>query len=69
MDARCRERIGLGTAEANQCEYCLSAHSAIGKMVGLSDTEILESARRTQEKLNRMRPFTFPAYSLRNAGL
>jgi len=33
----------LGTAEANQCEYCLSAHSAIGKMVGLSDTEILES--------------------------
>jgi len=43
LDARCRERIGLGTAEANQCEYCLSAHSAIDKMVGLSDTEILES--------------------------
>ncbi len=43
LDAKCRERIALGTADANQCEYCLSAHSAIGKMVGLDDTEILES--------------------------
>lgn len=43
LDAKCRERIALETAEANQCEYCLSAHSAIGKMVGLDDGEILES--------------------------
>jgi uncharacterized peroxidase-related enzyme len=43
LDAKCRERIALETAEANQCEYCLSAHSAIGKMVGLDNGEILES--------------------------
>jgi len=45
LDAKCRERIALETAEANQCEYCLSAHSAIGKMVGLDDDEILDSRR------------------------
>jgi AhpD family alkylhydroperoxidase len=43
LDAKCRERIALGTAEANRCEYCLSAHTAIGKMVGLDDSEILDS--------------------------
>jgi uncharacterized peroxidase-related enzyme len=45
LDAKSRERIALETAEANQCQYCLSAHSAIGKMVGLSETEILDSRR------------------------
>jgi len=43
LDAKSRERIALETAEANQCEYCLSAHSAIGKMVGLSEAEILDT--------------------------
>jgi len=43
LDAKFRERIALETAEANQCEYCLSAHAAIGKMVGLDDGEILDS--------------------------
>ena len=45
LNAKIRERIALGTAEANQCNYCLSAHSTIGKLVGLSDAEVLESRR------------------------
>lgn len=45
LDAKTRERLALGTAEANQCEYCLSAHSAIGKLVGLNESEILDSRR------------------------
>ena len=45
LDAKTRERIALGTAEANQCDYCLSAHSTIGKLVGLNEAEILESRR------------------------
>ena len=43
LNAKVRESIALGSAEANQCEYCLSAHSAIGKLVGLNETEILDS--------------------------
>ena len=45
LNAKTRERIALGTAEANHCDYCLSAHSAIGKLVGLNDAEILDSRR------------------------
>jgi uncharacterized peroxidase-related enzyme len=40
LDAKFREQIALAVAQANSCEYCLSAHSAIGKMVGLKPEEI-----------------------------
>jgi uncharacterized peroxidase-related enzyme len=40
LEAKTRERLALGTAEANQCEYCLSAHTTIGKLVGLNESEI-----------------------------
>lgn len=36
-----REAIALTVAQANDCKYCLSAHTAIGQMAGLSQTEIL----------------------------
>jgi len=38
-----REQIALAVAEANECDYCLSAHSALGKMAGLKDDQIAES--------------------------
>ncbi len=44
LDAKLREEIALTVAQQNSCQYCLSAHTAIGKMTGLTDTEI-ESAR------------------------
>lgn len=43
LSAKIREQIALTVAEANSCEYCLSAHTAIGKMVGLSEHEITTS--------------------------
>lgn len=43
LDAKFREQIALAVAQANSCEYCLSAHSAIGKMVGLKPEEIVAS--------------------------
>ena len=43
LDTKFREQISLTVAQANSCEYCLSAHSAIGKMVGLKPEEILAS--------------------------
>ena len=44
LDAKLRELIAIVVAETNVCEYCLSAHTAIGKMVGLTEQE-LELAR------------------------
>ena len=43
LDAKLREQIALTVAQANSCEYCLSAHSAIGRMVGLKPEEIAAS--------------------------
>lgn len=41
LDGKTKERIALGLAEQNACQYCVSAHTAIGKSVGLSGDEIL----------------------------
>lgn len=43
LSAKFREQIALAVAQANSCEYCLSAHSAFGKMAGLSADEIRSS--------------------------
>lgn len=40
-----RERLALVVAQANGCDYCLAAHSTLGKMRGLSEEEILLSRR------------------------
>ncbi|MFO0892756.1 MAG: carboxymuconolactone decarboxylase family protein [Isosphaeraceae bacterium] len=39
LDPQIRERIAIGTAESNGCEYCLAAHSLLGKLAGLDDEE------------------------------
>jgi uncharacterized peroxidase-related enzyme len=40
LDTRLRELIAVEVAEQNSCQYCLSAHMAIGKMTGLSGAEL-----------------------------
>jgi uncharacterized peroxidase-related enzyme len=45
LPAKLREKIALVVGETNGCQYCLSAHSAVGRMVGLSQEEILDSRR------------------------
>jgi uncharacterized peroxidase-related enzyme len=40
LPAATRERIALAVAEINGCGYCLSAHTAFGKLSKLDDAEI-----------------------------
>jgi uncharacterized peroxidase-related enzyme len=40
LGARIRESIALAVAEVDQCDYCLSAHAALGKGAGLNDDDI-----------------------------
>ncbi len=44
LSVKLREQIAIAVAEQNACQYCLSAHTTIGKMVGLTDSET-EAAR------------------------
>jgi uncharacterized peroxidase-related enzyme len=43
LPAKAREQIALAVAQANGCDYCLAAHSAVGRMVGLTAEEIRDS--------------------------
>jgi uncharacterized peroxidase-related enzyme len=40
LSASLREQIALTVSEANQCNYCLAAHSFLGGKTGLSRSEI-----------------------------
>ncbi|WP_406685425.1 carboxymuconolactone decarboxylase family protein [Seonamhaeicola sp. MEBiC1930] len=42
LSAKEKEVVNLAVSEVNQCVYCLSAHTAIGKMNGFTDEQILE---------------------------
>lgn len=41
LDMLTRERIALAVAEQNACQYCVSAHTAIGRKAGLDGAEML----------------------------
>lgn len=41
LDPKTRERIALSVAEQNACQYCVSAHTAIGRKTGLDNEEML----------------------------
>ena len=47
LPLKIREQIALAVGEDNQCGYCVAAHSAIGKLSGLTPEEI-EGGRRAQ---------------------
>jgi uncharacterized peroxidase-related enzyme len=40
LETATKERIALALAEQNACEYCVSAHTAIGRKAGLSNAEM-----------------------------
>ena len=40
--AKEREAINLVVSQVNECVYCLAAHTALGKMNGFSDHQILQ---------------------------
>jgi uncharacterized peroxidase-related enzyme len=43
LSTRAREQLSLAIAQANGCDYCLAAHSTIGKMVGLTAEQVRDS--------------------------
>ena len=45
LDVKLRERLALGVAEFNGCDYCLSAHSYLGANVAKLNQSELDAAR------------------------
>ena len=42
LKAKEREVINLVVSQFNECEYCLAAHTTLGKMNGFTDKQIIE---------------------------
>jgi uncharacterized peroxidase-related enzyme len=45
VSGKAREVVNLVVSQVNECEYCLAAHTMLGKMSGFSDEQILEIRR------------------------
>ncbi len=43
LTARQREIVALAVAQENSCQYCLSAHTLLGKGAGLNDADIRQA--------------------------
>ncbi len=67
LNAKEREVVQLAVGEANNCGYCVAAHTAIGKSVGLSETQTVESRRGTlaDAKLNALAHFALALHEKR----
>lgn len=45
LSAKTGELIALAVSESNSCDYCLAAHTFIGKKLVKADPEVLKAAR------------------------
>lgn len=45
LPPKVREQLALAVGEANHCDYCVSAHTALGKRAGLTEQDTLDNRR------------------------
>jgi uncharacterized peroxidase-related enzyme len=68
LTAKEQEIVQLAVVEANGCQYCASAHTAIGKGAGLTDEQIIGARRGSVEgdkRLNALAKFASAVYEKR----
>jgi uncharacterized peroxidase-related enzyme len=60
LNGKTREAIALSMAQNNDCDYCLSAHTATGPMVGLTEAQVLQARNSASDdaKLDAILKFT-----------
>lgn len=68
LDPMTRERIALALAQQNACEYCLSAHTAIGRKAGLSSAEIEANRAGTSQDAKAASAVKFARALVANTG-
>lgn len=69
LPARLREQIALTVGESNRCAYCVSAHTALGKMAGLSEQETCDARRATASTDSETQALRFAQQIVTDRGL
>ncbi len=68
LPAALREQIAITVATANSCDYCLSAHTALGKLAGLSNDALASAQQATAADPKSTAGLRFAASVVRNRG-
>lgn len=68
LSNKTREQIALAVGQANGCNYCLSAHSALGKMVGLTVEQVRDARRATADDAKSAAILTFASQIVEKRG-
>lgn len=68
LSGKIREQIALLSAEENGCGYCASAHTAIGKMVGLDEATILQARQGVSTDAKTDAALVFARALIKNRG-
>ena len=59
LSAALRQQIALTVSEANQCDYCVSAHTQFGRKAGLSESDLLDARHGTSSNRKTNAALTF----------
>ena len=68
LDPLTRERIALTVAEQNACQYCVSAHTALGRKAGLDSDEMLANRDGTSSDGKAAAALAFTQALVENTG-
>ena len=68
LDPLTRERIALAVAEQNACQYCVSAHTALGRKAGLDNAEMLANRKGTSSDEKAAAALAFTQALVENTG-
>jgi uncharacterized peroxidase-related enzyme len=68
LSAKTREQIAIAVANANSCDYCLSAHTVLGKLAGLGESELLSAQDAAAEDAQTAAALRFAVKVVRDRG-
>ena len=68
LDEATQERLALAVGEANACQYCVSAHTAIGSKAGLDSDEIAANRAGSSGDAKAAAALTFARKLVENQG-
>jgi uncharacterized peroxidase-related enzyme len=68
LPAKLKELLALTVGQTNGCDYCVAAHTAIGKHVGLTDEQLIASRRGTSDDPKTDAALTFASKVLASRG-
>jgi uncharacterized peroxidase-related enzyme len=69
LPRRLREQIALAVGEANACDYCVAAHTALGGRAGLTEQETKDARRATSHDGKEQAALVFARKVVQDRGI